>query len=170
MRAKRANFSPEEDRRLRQLVSVFGTNCWDMIAAGLQERNGRQCRERWKHYLSSDLRPSPWTLDEDRHLFMKMQELGPRWTFLASHFPGRTDLQVKHRWMQRFAWGSCLHLRNRYRNGTLPMPETQAMAKPKRVPKAKEQEPPDESIPTTPPGEVPEAAEDYLARVTCVKD
>jgi hypothetical protein len=110
---RREKFVPEEDARLRQLVSVYGTNSWEVVAAGVPGRNARQCRERWKHYLSSETQ-TPWTEEEDRQLYLRMEQIGPRWTILASFFPGRTDIQIKNRWMQRFADTSNLHIEKRH--------------------------------------------------------
>ncbi|OHS94791.1 Myb-like DNA-binding domain containing protein [Tritrichomonas foetus] len=76
-------------------------------------RNSRQCRERWKHYLSSSRVKLPWTPEEDQLLYNKMEELGPKWTKISAFFFDRTDIQVKSRWMQRFADVSKLHLKNR---------------------------------------------------------
>ena len=42
-----------------------------------------------------------------------MQLVGPKWTRLAEFFPGKTDIQVKNRWMQKFARFSSLHVPNR---------------------------------------------------------
>jgi hypothetical protein len=107
----REKFLPEEDLRLKELVTKYGTVSWDVIAREMPGRNPRQCRERWKHYVSSTRPKSEWSPAEDMLLYQKMEEMGPRWTNLAQFFPGRTDLQVKSRWMQRFALVSDLHLR-----------------------------------------------------------
>jgi hypothetical protein len=110
---RREKFLPEEDAQLKQLVLIYGTSSWDIVAAGIAGRNARQCRERWKHYLSSDTQSRPWTAEEDRQLYIRMEQIGPRWTILSSFFPGRTDIQIKSRWMQRFAHASNLHIEKR---------------------------------------------------------
>jgi hypothetical protein len=73
-------------------------------------RDVRQCRDRWKHYLSSEKPVDSWTPEEDSLLYEKMQLLGPVWTKLSAFFPGRTDFQIKSRWMRQFAPSSTLHL------------------------------------------------------------
>jgi hypothetical protein len=108
---RRAKFRPEEDAKLKELVERSGTISWDVVAREMPGRNARQCRERWKHYVSSTRPKGEWSLTEDLLLYQKMEEIGPRWTNLAQFFPGRTDLQVKTRWMHRFASVSNLHLR-----------------------------------------------------------
>lgn len=110
---KREKFLPEEDRQLRELVAIHGDSSWDIVAKNMPNRNQRQCRERWKHYLSSSKAKVPWTPEEDDLLYQKMNELGPKWTKIAKFFDGRTDIQIKTRWMQRFAMFSDLHIRKK---------------------------------------------------------
>jgi hypothetical protein len=110
---RREKFLPDEDARLRELVRLHGPKAWDRIAKEMPGRKARQCRERWKHYVSSEKSSFEWTAEEDHLLFEKMQEHGPKWTVLSQFFPGRTDMQVKTRWMQKFATTSQLHLKNK---------------------------------------------------------
>jgi hypothetical protein len=124
-RAHREKFFPKEDEQLKELVLVYGCQAWSVIASQMPGRNARQCRERWKHYLSSDKSKSAWTLEEDQLLYQKMVEFGPRWTALSQYFPGRTDMQIKCRWMHTFAPFSDLHLKHRQVQAPWPaMPVT----------------------------------------------
>jgi hypothetical protein len=118
--ARREKFLPEEDAKLKELVRIHGQDSWPIIANQMPGRNARQCRERWKHYLSSEKNRLIWTAEEDQLLYQKMLEYGPRWTAISQYFPGRSDLQIKYRWMQKFALFSDLHLINRS-PPTLPM-------------------------------------------------
>jgi hypothetical protein len=94
----RRKFSPEEDERLMTLVPQIG-NDWATIARHLIARTPRQCKERWRHYLSPDVVVGNWTRDEDELLLAKAAQIGPRWTEIAHHFPGRTDIGVKNRYI-----------------------------------------------------------------------
>jgi hypothetical protein len=85
------------------MVEIYGTHSWRVIAEVMPGRNVRQCRERWKHYLSCEKPNEPWSPEEDRLLAEKIARLGPRWTKLAAFFPGRTDIQVKAHWLARFS-------------------------------------------------------------------
>lgn len=118
-RRRREKFLPQEDEMLRQLVDKYGPCAWEQIAREMPGRNVRQCRERWKHYLSGTASKEPWTEEEDQLLFEKMKEIGPKWTKLTQFFKGRTDIQIKARWMQRFANISNLHIRRN--NKRMPM-------------------------------------------------
>jgi hypothetical protein len=79
-------------------VAQFGPLGWDAIAACMPGRNARQCRERWKHYLSVGFSDRPWTKEEDELLMLKQEEFGPRWTKISAFFQKRSDIQLKARW------------------------------------------------------------------------
>ena len=90
-------FTPEEDQKIQSMVSELGTHSWKEIAAALN-RTPRQCRERWKHYLSQTIEKSPWTSQEDAILEKMHVEIGPKWSIIAQSLPGRTDVNIKNRW------------------------------------------------------------------------
>jgi hypothetical protein len=80
-------FTPEEDERLAQLVMKYKESNWKAIAKELGSRNCRQCRERWKNYLSPNLNKEPWTALEDELLKRKYEEYGSQWSdFYCSGF------------------------------------------------------------------------------------
>jgi hypothetical protein len=95
--ASRQKFSPGEDETIRQLVSVHQGD-WQAIADELGNRGARQCKERWKHYLSPALIHEPWDRHEDDMLEQKVREMGKRWKVLEQFFPGRTDVSLKNRY------------------------------------------------------------------------
>jgi hypothetical protein len=97
-RRKRMAFTPDEDDRLRELVAKHGENDWGRIAAKLQRRDRRQCRERWFNYLSPRVENGPWTADEEVLLRRKVVEFGRKWKTIQSSFPGRTDINIKNHW------------------------------------------------------------------------
>jgi hypothetical protein len=97
-RVPRQKFSPEEDERLRELVSVHGEQNWHLISAELGNRRARPCKERWAHYLSPSVMHSAWAPHEDKLLEEKVNELGRRWKVLEAYFPGRTDVNLKNRY------------------------------------------------------------------------
>jgi hypothetical protein len=98
----RRRFSISEDRLLEQLVRELGASSWEQVAARLPYRSERQCRERWKHHLSAGKLDIPWTPDEDRLIWEKVDEIGPKWTHIAALLAGRSDYQAKARWLQLF--------------------------------------------------------------------
>jgi hypothetical protein len=92
-----SKFTPQEDFRLLRLVEKHGSNCWRLIAKYMDNRNSRQCRERWLNYLNPALNMRPWTDAEDALLKQKYEQLGPRWVFMMRYFPNRTDGMIKNR-------------------------------------------------------------------------
>ena len=97
---RRQKFTQEEDQKLIELVNEHGTSNWVLIASLMENRNPRQCRERWKHYLSvRETRKEPFSPEEDRAISEKFYELGPKWTKIASFLPGRSDIDIKCRFM-----------------------------------------------------------------------
>jgi hypothetical protein len=96
-KGQRHRFTHREDALIKEGVGQFGTSSWEEIASGLPGTTARQCRERWRHFLSGR-REVDWTEDEDKIIVDKVQELGPKWTHIASLLCHRTDADVKARW------------------------------------------------------------------------
>ena len=116
---ERQKFSQEEDNMLIQLVNQHGTLNWNLIASHMPNRNPRQCRERWKHYLSvKENRREPFTPEEDRVIFEKFNELGPKWTKIANFLPNRSDISIKNRFLTfiRFQYNIPRRYCTRFRN------------------------------------------------------
>lgn len=62
-------------------------------------RTARQCRERWKLYLSPDIKNGPWSREEDSQLTNLVSSEGRLWAQIAQSFDNRTDVNVKNRWV-----------------------------------------------------------------------
>jgi hypothetical protein len=91
-------FSRDEDARLRFLVARYGEENWKLISREMRSRSPRQCRERYKNYLSPQLSTRPWAESEDELLRKKFREIGPRWAQMSAAFVGRSDVAIKNRW------------------------------------------------------------------------
>lgn len=96
--SSRRNFTKEEDARLSYLVQMFGTKDWNLISNMMPFRNARQCKDRFKNYLSPQINLKPWTKEEDLLLIQKVKELGPKWVQISQYFEGRSDNNLKNRW------------------------------------------------------------------------
>jgi hypothetical protein len=95
----RSKFTPHEDDLLVRAIAQHGLSDWTQIAECLPGRNPRQCRDRWLNYLSPEVSNSPWSAQQELLLIQKHQECGPSWKYIASFFPGRTDVNIKSHWL-----------------------------------------------------------------------
>ena len=91
-------FSHEEDILLTNLVEKYGTSNWKLIADRMKGRTNRQCRERWKYYLSPNLKHESWSNNEEKLLLEKVNEYGTKWSLISKYFPNRTDVDIKNRY------------------------------------------------------------------------
>lgn len=96
-------WTPEEDEKLRLLVSYWGDQCgknghWDKISSHFVNRTSKDCRKRWFHSLDPKLKRGRWTEHEDKVLIEAYKKMGPVWHRIAQLIPGRTDDQCSKRY------------------------------------------------------------------------
>ena len=80
---------------------------WNRVSQRVPNRSGRQCRERWVHYVAPGVHETTgaWTPAEDATIARAVVMYGRNWVEVARHLPGRTDHAVKNRY-----WATCRRL------------------------------------------------------------
>lgn len=100
------SWSPAEDKKLTELVEIFGTKKWKQIASFLDGRKAYQCYHRWfKHVCPTKIRQKWEDPLDDVLLGMGVITLQRangrlRWVKVAELFEGRrTDVQCRERFV-----------------------------------------------------------------------
>ena len=63
----------------------------------MNNRSGKQCRERWFNHLSPDIDKREWTEAEDRIICDMRKVVGNQWSLMRKHLVGRSDNAIKNR-------------------------------------------------------------------------
>lgn len=95
---RRGPWSPEEDRKLIDLISIFGPSNWVRISNSLCTRTPKQCRERYHQNLKPTLNRTPITQEEGILIEKLVAKHGKKWAEIARHLNGRSDNAIKNWW------------------------------------------------------------------------
>lgn len=93
-------FTPDEDKRLLELVSMLGEDNWTLISKRFKNKTPKQCRSRYRNYVNPNLQHGEWTKEEDDLLKEKYYEFGPKWTIMEQIFKTRSANDIRYRWVR----------------------------------------------------------------------
>ncbi|KAI9318540.1 Homeodomain-like protein [Dichotomocladium elegans] len=100
IKISKKKWTPEEDEALKEAVSLLGERNWQQVAAMFAQRTGNQCLQRWTKSINPAIRREKWNKEEDEILRRAVEAYGVgNWTRIQKHLPGRTDMQVRERYM-----------------------------------------------------------------------
>jgi len=91
---KKGHWTPEEDEKLRSLATR-GFTSWTEAAEQIPGRSAKQCRDRWRNHLETNIKHGAWEPEEDALLLQLHEKHGNRWAAIARCIPGRTENAVK---------------------------------------------------------------------------
>ena len=99
-KSNKLKFSSEEDKHLLELVSKYGEHNWKNVALEMEGRTIRQCRDRYRHYVSPTINQEEWSEQEDKLLLKKIEDIGCKWKKLEKFFINRNEIQIRNRYYQ----------------------------------------------------------------------
>ncbi|CAG8444776.1 1866_t:CDS:2 [Acaulospora morrowiae] len=102
-RRNQGRFNPEEDAKLLAYVGDHGARRWSKVAAHVETRDAKQCRERYFGHLAPDVNKEPFTSEEQVKIY-ELVKKGCKWNDIARQLGnGRIPNNVKNLWNQKLA-------------------------------------------------------------------
>lgn len=95
---RRGPWSPEEDHKLMEIISLYGPLNWVRVSLSIRTRLPKQCRERYHQNLKPLLNRNPITYEEGLLIEQLVAKYGKKWAEIARHLTGRLDNAIKNWW------------------------------------------------------------------------
>ena len=97
---KYKKWNKEEDQILKRAILYYGPKNWQQISYCLDGRNNSQCFHRWMKGINPKIKRDKWSFEEDLTLGVALSKIyrKKKWSKIANHLLGRTDIQCRERW------------------------------------------------------------------------
>ncbi len=102
---KKSKWTPEENKLLKEVVQIHGTNNWLQISNYFEGKTSTQCFHHWMKKLNPNISRGKWLADEDIRLATayrvyssSLKSRCKQWNKIAAHISGRTDVQCRERY------------------------------------------------------------------------
>ena len=97
---KYKKWNKNEDDILKRAILYYGPKNWQQISYCLDGRNNSQCFHRWMKGINPKIKRDKWTFEEDLTLGIALNKIyqKKKWSKIANHLLGRTDIQCRERW------------------------------------------------------------------------
>ena len=93
---KKGRWTKKEDLLLLSLFDVYGRD-WNEISKKINNRTGKQIRDRYINNLDPSLKKEFFSETEDKLLLVLYKFHGKSWKDISMHFQGRTGEMIKNR-------------------------------------------------------------------------
>lgn len=96
----RRAWSLQDDCKLKEAVSRFGTNNWSRVSEFVGGGRGKaQCSQRWARCLDPRMSHDAWTHKEDKMLLDLIEKYGTKaWMRISREMGTRCDSQCRYRY------------------------------------------------------------------------
>ena len=86
----KGTWTSAEDQQLTLAVITYGSRNWQKIAEHVDGRTNKQCLQRWKVALRTELSRDNWTKEEDEQLAVTVRKHGEDWPKIANRMNRRS--------------------------------------------------------------------------------
>ncbi len=82
---QKEEWTKEQDALVRNLVSLYGTHDWTMIADNMNasfpysNKTAKECSRRWQDFLNGAGAKEPWTEQEELNMIIAHKRYKNRW-------------------------------------------------------------------------------------------
>ena len=105
---QKEDWTKEQDALVRNLVSLYGTHDWTIIADNVNasfpysHKSAKDCSRRWQDFLNGTGAKEPWTEQEELNMIIAHKRYKNRWSEMAEFLKGRSNNTIKNKFYSVF--------------------------------------------------------------------